>query len=123
MLYQSNEYASLGSFINALEAIEQLEMMMADFDKYYILIIDRQTIQYNKAFTLYRLNRLSDALTCVESLLANHNEFALGYHTQAEILDGLERYQEALESMDQAIALEDTPDKVAFRERILKKMG
>jgi len=122
-LHQSNEYAGVGSFVNALEAIEHLEMMIADFDKYHILIIDRPTIQNNKAFAFFRLGHLDEALTCIDELLINREDFALGHHTRAEILDALKRYQEALESMDRAIALENTPDKVAFRECILKKIS
>ncbi|OJJ14457.1 hypothetical protein BKI52_42505 [marine bacterium AO1-C] len=123
VLHQSNEYAGVGSFANALEAIEQLERMIADFDKYHILVIDRPTIQNNKAFAFFRLNRLNEALHCIDKLLANYEDFALGHHTRAEILDALVRYEEAIESMDQAIALENTPDKVAFRESLLKKIS
>lgn len=122
VLHQSNEYASIGSCGNALEAIEELEIMIEDFDKYNHLIIDRPLIQNNKAFALFCLNRLDEALECIDDVLYDNEDFALAHHTRAEILDALGYYREAVASMDRAIALDNTPDKVEFREMIWRKL-
>jgi tetratricopeptide (TPR) repeat protein len=123
-LDQSAEFADREDFENAVAALNRALDMIGEFREKAtsILIIDVPGILNNKAYYLFRLNRLQEALESINLALKENEQYAIAYYTKAEILDEMGQFHEAVACMDEAIDLDDSPDKHRFRKSILNKI-
>lgn len=119
----SAEYADREDFENAVASLNRLLDMIEEFSNNTssLLVIDVPGILNNKAYYLFRLNRLQEALLAANDALKLNSEYAIAYYTKAEILDEMGQIEEAIACMDDAIELEDSPDKQRFRKSLLTK--
>ncbi|NJO01813.1 MAG: tetratricopeptide repeat protein [Bacteroidia bacterium] len=123
LIQDSQQLATGGAYLEAVASIDQALSLMDTLSQTTILFIDRAAIYNNKAFWLHAAQRYEDALQSIQLGLESHPAHAVSYHTQAEILEALHRYPEALESIEKAIELENTPDKQAYKQALLKRMN
>lgn len=119
----SAEYADREDFENAVASLNRLLDMTEAFSNNAssLLVIDIPGILNNKAYYLFRLNRLQEALLAANEALKRNSEYAIAYFTKAEILDEMGQIEEAIACIDDAIELEGSADKQRFRKSLLAK--
>lgn len=101
------------------EAIIVLDEAFSLAEKEPLLFYDRATMYNNRAYYNFCLGNFEEALSDCKIALEDTEE-GFFYHTKAEILHGMKRSDEALEAINKAIEMESTPDKIEFREEILR---
>jgi tetratricopeptide (TPR) repeat protein len=120
----SEEYADREDFENAVSCLNRVIDILENILKNETIspVIDLAAVLNNKAYYLFRLNRLNEALEVIFSTLNLNSSKAIYHYTYAEILDALGDFDKALDAIDEAIRLEDSPDKRAFKKSILAKI-
>lgn len=120
-----NMYAQQKDYLNALKTIEEIipQIHTISQNTEGVIIIDLPAILNNKAYFNLQIGKAAYALEVIQNLIQKEPNFALAYHTQAEILEQMQRYNEAMISIDKAIVLEESEDKLQFKSQLLEKMS
>jgi tetratricopeptide (TPR) repeat protein len=88
---------------------------------------DPQALYYYSSFWGYHGKNLTSALEAAELGCQIENENPRQWAAMAQILKGLDRYEEALEAVDKAISLEkfkeDKEQHAPLRKQILEALG
>ncbi|MCU0436541.1 MAG: hypothetical protein MUC49_01420 [Raineya sp.] len=123
LIDEINNYARQEDYLNALRTINEVVPQIESFSQREIVIIDLPAILNNKAYFTLKIGKPETALEVVQDLIQKKPDYALAYHTQAEIFDEMQRYREAVISIDKAISLEESADKIEYKNQLLAKIG
>lgn len=87
----------------------------------------------NVAFCLLKLREFDEALHEIKEILSLHLYFYLAWHTKAEILEEMGKFEEAIDAIDKAIDLnereledesnldEETKERLRYKKVLIKK--
>lgn len=123
LIRESEEYVGRQDYENAVACLNRLiDILQNNLKNYNNTVFPSLSKVYNNlAYYLFCLNHLQEALQAVDKGLAEDKALAILHYTKAEILDGLGQFEAAVSCMDEAIRLEDSPDKHVFRKSIKAK--
>ena len=122
LVAKSNKYARDQKYEDAIAIIDSLLKEIDEFSENKLLFVDKATIMNNKAYFLFCVGRLDEALVTVDNALKTYPDIAIVHYTKAEILNGKDMLKDAVASIDKAIDLEYSEDKIQFKNSILSKM-
>jgi tetratricopeptide (TPR) repeat protein len=69
-----------------------------------------------------KIGMLQHALRSIDKFQVKFPQESIGFFTKSEILFAMEQYNEALESIEKSIELEDAEDKQILKKNILEKI-
>jgi tetratricopeptide (TPR) repeat protein len=122
LVEKTNMYDDQKKYDDALNSVNSLLTMIGGYPKDRLLIIDEASIMNNKAYYLFVLGRMDDALDAADKALAKYPKKALIHHTKAEILNCKGLYGEALDSINKSIELEPGDDKMDLKKKIMEQI-
>lgn len=84
------------------------------FDKAIAIENRVESLYYNKAVALANMNKLYEALACLEQIIKLNDEFFMAYILQASILNKLGALSNQIEPIEKAIERMEILSKVSF---------
>ncbi|MDW8346749.1 MAG: tetratricopeptide repeat protein [Bacteroidia bacterium] len=93
---------------------EKYENAIECFDKAIAIDNKVESLHYNKAIALANMNKLYEALSCLETIININDEFFMAYILQASILNKLGALSNQTEPIDKAIERMEILQKVPF---------
>jgi len=84
------------------------------FDKAIAIESKVESLYYNKAVALANMNKLYEALACLEQIIKLNDEFFMAYILQASILNKLGALSNQIEPIEKAIERMEILSKVSF---------
>jgi tetratricopeptide (TPR) repeat protein len=93
---------------------EKYEQAIECFDKAISIDNKVESLYYNKAVALANMNKLYEALSALEQIIAINDEFFMAYILQASVLNKLGALSNQTEPVDKAIERMEILTKVSF---------
>jgi tetratricopeptide (TPR) repeat protein len=123
LTYEIVELESQGFYEEAIEKIDFQLSLVEELNKKTFLIYDKMAVLNNKAYYLYMLSRLDEALDVANKAILEYEDAPELYHTRAEIFEAQEKYDLALNDISKSIAFADSKSKQDLLKTIFTKKG